>query len=380
MSEIVMENRIGRIPLDLQFFAKEGPGGEKTEAATPKKLEDARKKGQVAKSRELTMSFELISMFLTLKFFVSSLGKRFINVFDWIYDKELPSFIEQNRDGLTVQAQSRLFTQVVIEMGLCVLPFFVVGVGVAFLGDFLQVKWKVSTEPMKPSLGKMNPINGFKRMFSKQQLFELVKSIVKVVLIIYIAYLSIKDHQNELFILYEISLNKAIALIGNIIIDTGIRISVVYLAIGIADFIFQKRKFNEEMKMTKQEIKDEYKDSEGDPEIKGRQRQRMREASQRRMMRDVPKADVVITNPTHIAVAIVYNKDDLKHKAPVVLAKGEDYLAKKIKDAAKENNIPIMENKPLARALYATVDIGQEIPPELYEAVAEILAVVYTNK
>ncbi len=380
MSEIVMENRIGRIPLDLQFFAKEGPGGEKTEAATPKKLEDARKKGQVAKSRELTMSFELISMFLTLKFFVSSLGKHFINVFDWIYDKELPSFIEQNRDGLTVQAQSRLFTQVVMQMGLCVLPFFAVGVGVAFLGDFLQVKWKVSTEPMKPNLGKMNPINGFKRMFSKQQLFELVKSIVKVVLIIYIAYLGIKDHQNDLFILYEISLNKAIALIGNIIIDTGIRISVVYLAIGIADFIFQKRKFNEEMKMTKQEIKDEYKDSEGDPEIKGKQKQRMREASQRRMMRDVPKADVVITNPTHIAVAIVYNKDDSEHKAPVVLAKGEDYLAKKIKDTAKENNIPIMENKPLARALYATVDIGQEIPPELYEAVAEILAVVYTNK
>ena len=158
MSEIVMENRIGRIPLDLQFFAKEGPGGEKTEAATPKKLEDARKKGQVAKSRELTMSFELISMFLTLKFFVSSLGKRFINVFDWIYDKELPSFIEQNRDGLTVQAQSRLFTQVVIEMGLCVLPFFIVGVGVAFLGDFLQVKWKVSTEPMKPSLDRKSVV------------------------------------------------------------------------------------------------------------------------------------------------------------------------------------------------------------------------------
>ncbi len=148
--------------------------------------------------------------------------------------------------------------------------------------------------------------------------------------------------------------------------------------VGIADYAYQKFRFNEEMKMTKQEVKDEYKNTEGNPEIKGRQRQRMREASRRRMMQDVPKADVVITNPTHLAVAIKYEPE--LNKAPIVLAKGEDYLAQKIRELAKENRIEIVENKPLARMLYANVDVGSEIPPELYQAVAEILAMVYNMK
>ena len=165
---------------------------------------------------------------------------------------------------------------------------------------------------------------------------------------------------------------------GTVIINAGLKISLVYLVIGLADFIYQKYRFNEDMKMTKQEVKDEFKNTEGNPEIKGRQRQRMREASRRRMMQDVPKADVVITNPTHFAVAIKYDAET--SKAPVVLAKGEDYLAQKIKEAAREHHIEIVENKPLARMLYANVDIGQEIPPELYQAVAEILAMVYNMR
>ena len=181
-----------------------------------------------------------------------------------------------------------------------------------------------------------------------------------------------------LFILYDIPLNQAIALCGDVIIGAGLKISLVYLVVGIADFIYQKYRFNEEMKMTKQEVKDEYKNTEGNPEVKGRQRQRMREASRRRMMQDVPKADVVITNPTHLAVAIKYEPE--VHKAPVVLAKGEDYLAQKIREAARENHIEIVENKPLARMLYANVEIGNEIPPELYQAVAEILAMVYNMR
>lgn len=148
--------------------------------------------------------------------------------------------------------------------------------------------------------------------------------------------------------------------------------------IGAADWIYQKHKFHEEMKMTKQEVKDEYKNTEGNPEIKGKQRQRMQEASRRRMMQDVPKADVIITNPTHLAVALKYDSNE--SKAPVVLAKGEDYLALKIREVAKENHVEIVENKPLARMLYANVDIGQEIPPELYQAVAEVLAMVYNMK
>ena len=231
---------------------------------------------------------------------------------------------------------------------------------------------------MMPKLDKFNPVNGFKRMFSMESLFELVKSILKIGLIVYIAYSSIKDEADNLFILYEISLSQAIVLTGTIVLDTGLKISIAYLIIGLADYIYQKYKFSEDMKMTKQEVKDEYKNTEGNPEIKGRQRQRMREVSQRRMMQDVPKADVVITNPTHYAVAIKYDAETAK--APIVLAKGEDYLAKKIKEAAREHQVEIVENKPLARMLYANVDIGQEIPPELYQAVAEVLAMVYNTR
>ena len=242
----------------------------------------------------------------------------------------------------------------------------------------MQVGWKVTAKPLKPKGDKFNPINGFKRIISKDSIFELFKSILKIAVIIYVAYTAVKDDVNDIFILYDMSLNQAIALCGSVIINAGFKISLVYFVVGVADFAYQRHRFNEEMKMTKQEVKDEYKNTEGNPEIKGRQRQRMREASRQRMMQDVPKADVVITNPTHLAVAIKYDAE--VSKAPIVLAKGEDYLAQKIRESAKEHNIEIVENKPLARMLYANVDVGAEIPPELYQAVAEILAMVYNMK
>ncbi|MBR1622771.1 MAG: EscU/YscU/HrcU family type III secretion system export apparatus switch protein, partial [Pseudobutyrivibrio sp.] len=240
------------------------------------------------------------------------------------------------------------------------------------------VGWQPTMKPLQPKLSKFNPVSGFKRIFSKQSIVNLLLAVAKIGLVCYIAYTSIKDQANNLFILYDISLRQALSLIFKIIIDTGIKISIVYIVLGFADYAYQKWKFKDDMKMTKQEVKDEFKNTEGDPQIKGKQRQRMMESSQRRMMQNVPQADVVITNPTHIAVAILY--DNTKDEAPRVVAKGEDYLAKKIKDLAKESDVPIVENKPLARALYATVEIDQAIPPELYQAVAEILAVVYTNK
>ena len=231
---------------------------------------------------------------------------------------------------------------------------------------------------MKPELSKFNPINGFKRIFSKDSLFQLLLSIAKIGLIGYIAYSSLKDRVNDLLILYDLSLKQALSLVGTLIIDIGLKISLVYLIVGIADFAYQKIKFNDDMKMTKQEVKDEYKNTEGDPQIKGRQRRKMQEVSQRRMMQDVPKADVVITNPTHLAVALKYDAE--VSAAPVVLAKGEDYLAQRIKEIARDNQIEIVENKPLARMLYHNVDIGAEIPPELYQAVAEVLAVVFQTR
>ena len=166
---------------------------------------------------------------------------------------------------------------------------------------------------------------------------------------------------------------------GTIVINTGVKISIVYLLIGFADYIYQKHKFKEDMKMTKQEVKDEYKQSEGDPHVKGQIKQKMREASRRRMMQELPQADVVITNPTHLAVAVKYDRENSK-AAPIVIAKGADYLAGKIKEVAREHDIEIVENKPLARMLYYNVEIGMEIPPELYQMVAEVLAYVYRLK
>lgn len=362
---------------NLQWFAKDGPGGEKTEPATAKKLREAREDGKVAKSKELTAAFTLIVLFLVLKIFISNVGTGFLEVFYYIFST-MPDFVSINAMDLSTTAVSSLLLTVIEKMLVIVAPFFIFGFVITLIISIVQVGWKVSTKPMQPKFDKFNPVNGFKRMFSKDSLFELLKSILKVGLILVIAYSSIKDKADDIFILYDINLNQALALCGDIIINTGLKISIVYLVIGIADWVYQKFRFNEDMKMTKQEVKDEYKNTEGDPQIKGKQRQRMREASNRRMMQDVPKADVVITNPTHLAVAIKYDAE--KQRAPVVLAKGEDYLAQRIREAAKENNIQIVENKPLARMLYANVEIGSEIPPELYQAVAEILAMVYNNK
>ena len=300
-----------------------------------------------------------------------------MNSFVDIYGR-IPDFVRENAVDVTEKSVAALMSDALIQILIVCVPFFAFGFVVTALISVIQVGWKVTGKPLQPKFDKFNPVNGFKRIFSKDSIFELVKSILKIFVIVYVAYTSIRGHAQDIFILYEIPLMQAIMLCGTVIINAGLKISLVYLVIGLADFIYQKYRFNEDMKMTKQEVKDEFKNTEGNPEIKGRQRQRMREASRRRMMQDVPKADVVITNPTHFAVAIKYDAET--SKAPVVLAKGEDYLAQKIKEAAREHHIEIVENKPLARMLYANVDIGQEIPPELYQAVAEILAMVYNMR
>lgn len=362
---------------DLQWFAKDGPGGEKTEPATEKKLRDAREEGKVSKSKELTAAFDLLVLFLVLKVFISFIGEGMILVYPYTYNL-MPDFVEQFAVDCSVKQVSSFMLTVILMMFKVTAPFFIFGVAVTLVVSIVQVGWKVTAKPLKPKGDKFNPINGFKRIISKDSIFELFKSILKIATIIYVAYTAVKDDVNDIFILYDMSLNQAIALCGSVIINAGFKISLVYFVVGVADFAYQRHRFNEEMKMTKQEVKDEYKNTEGNPEIKGRQRQRMREASRQRMMQDVPKADVVITNPTHLAVAIKYDAE--VSKAPVVLAKGEDYLAQKIRESAKEHNIEIVENKPLARMLYANVDVGAEIPPELYQAVAEILAMVYNMK
>ncbi|MBD5546551.1 MAG: flagellar biosynthesis protein FlhB [Lachnospiraceae bacterium] len=362
---------------NLQFFAKDGPGGEKTEEPTAKKLEDARKEGQVAKSKEIGNAFSLIALFLVMKLYLGMMGNNFLRGFHTVYN-QIPDILKMYNGELPIASIHALIRTMMLQLLIIIAPILLVALAVAIICDLVQVKWKPTSKTLQPKFSKLNPIKGFKRFFSANSIVELLKSLAKLAVIGYVVYSYLQGRLSQVFILYDISLNQAISLIGEIVIDLGIRISAVYMIIAFLDYAYQKWKFKEDMKMTKQEVKDEYKNQEGDPQIKSKQRQRMREASMRRMMQQLPEADVVITNPTHYAVAIKYDPD--KYDAPYVLAKGENHLAQRIKDVAKENNIEIVENKPLARMLYANVDIGELIPPELYQAVAEVLAFVYHLK
>ena len=359
---------------NLQFFAKDGPGGEKTEPATQKKLSDARKEGQVAKSKEIANGMGLMALFLVLKIWTGNMGKSFLETFHTIYNR-IPQVANLIGGTAPDHEIMLLLRHGAIQLLLIILPILLVGFLVAFVSDIWQVKWKPTTKPLQPKLSKLNPIKGFQKIFSVNSLVELLKSIIKIVIIVYMAYSYIKDKTEYLYLLYDMEIMPALNLLLQVVTDLGIRIAAVYLIFSFADYAYQKWKFSEDMKMTKQEVKEEYKNSEGDPQIKGKIRQKMMEVSRRRMMQALPQADVVITNPTHYAVAIKY--DPAVSDAPMVIAKGQDYLAQKIKEIARENKVEIVENKPLARMLFANVEVGEAIPPEMYQTVAEVLAFVY---
>ena len=354
----------------LQFFA-EGSGGEKTEEPTSKKLTDARSEGQVAKSTDLITAAALLTLFVTLRIFLPRIGNSFLSSFVEFYNN-INKIATDDFDIVTAQM---LLSEGIIIIIKIVLPIFLAAVAVTAVLNVFQVKWKITLKPLRPKFTKFNPVSGMKKLFSKDKLIDLLKEVIKIIVIIYIAYDTIKDYSNELQRLYDMELIQAVMLTGNIVIGLGMNVSIVFILIGIADYIYQKFKFRNDMKMTKQEVKDEYKQAEGDPQVKSKIRSKMREASQRRMMQSLPQADVVITNPTHFATAIKYDKE--ASEAPVLIAKGADYLAEKIKEVARENKIEIVENKPLARMLYYNVEVGNEIPPELYQMTAEVLAYVY---
>ncbi|MCR5674963.1 MAG: flagellar biosynthesis protein FlhB [Lachnospiraceae bacterium] len=365
------------VPLDLQFFAKEGPGGEKTEEPTAKRLNEARDEGNVAKSQEINQAFSLLALFLLIRFLIGWLGLHFRNFIMVVYE-DIPSTIQMYDGMIPLRAILGLITKALLNVLLFCSPFFIAGFAIAFLTNLIQVKWHVSTKPLKPKLSKLNPISGVKKIFSVQKLFELAKAIAKLAVLGLVVYFYLRGRKESIYLLYDMPLRQGLAAMFDIVVGVGTRIALVYMIIAAVDYIYQKHKFHEDMKMTKQEVKDEYKNQEGDPQIKSKQRQRMMEASRRRMMSALPQADVVITNPTHYAVALRYDQDHFR--APIVIAKGADHLAAKIREVAKEHDIEIVEDKPLARMLYANVPIGAEIPAELYEAVANVLAFVYRIK
>ncbi len=352
--------------INLQLFADTS---DKTEKATPKKRAELRKKGQVMQSREVTSNLILLITFIAIRVFGSFLYQEISSVFRVFLTGTSQYNLQEPAEAM------RIFSFVVFKILKMTAPFFIIVVLMGFLGSYVQIGFLFTTETLKPKFSNLNPINGIKRLFSVRSFFELLKSIAKVIIISWVAWSSIKSEFNDMMKLMNLEIGPLIMYIINTSLDIAIKICFALLAVSIADYFFQWRRHEKDIRMSKQEIKEEYKQLEGNPEIKSRIKQKQREISMRRMLQEVPKADVVITNPTHFAVAIKYEPE--KMSAPYVVAKGADYMAQRIKQIAMDNKVHIMENKPLAQALFSTVDVGKAVPPELYKAVAEVLAFVY---
>ena len=338
--------------------------------ATPQKLKKARDEGQVVKSKDFSTAISMLVMFLSLNAFAPFIWEQVSKMFILIYE-QIPN---KNIDNI---GSTYLLSLTILPMVLIAVPIMFLAMLVAIIGDFIQIGPLISTKSIEPKFDKLNPVSGFKGIFfSSKTYFELVKNIVKVLILGYVAYIVFKAHipallglcaiENTFSIMYEF---------GRIIIDYVTKAGIIFLVIAAADYMFTKWKFLKDQKMSFKEMKDEYKNSEGDPHVKAALRQRRMQMLQQSMLDAVPSADFITTNPIHVAVALKYNTDAMK--APKVIAKGTELFAKKIVAIAKEHNIPVIENPPVARALYRFVDVNREIPPELYKAVAEILLFVY---
>lgn len=354
------------LKLNLQQFA-----GEKTEKATPKKKQDSRKKGQVAKSQDIGTAFVLLGVFFLLNLY----GPTMLNILEEMIIAILSEFTLME---ITVDNMMFLFINLLLELIFFLGP--VMGVAMVFgvLANYLQVGVLFTGEPMKPKLEKIDPIKGFKRIFSMTAIVNMIKSILKIIVLGLVTFLILWNSMDDILILFQKNATAALATISSLVVKMGLWGSMALLILAILDYIYQKYDHEKKLRMSKQDIKDEYKNIEGDPLIKSKIKQKQREMAMRRMMDEVPNADVVITNPTHYAVAIKY--DETKADAPYVVAKGVDFVAQKIKLIAKEKEIVMIENRPLARALYSQVEINQTIPEEFFKAVAEILAYVYRMK
>ncbi|KHO62534.1 flagellar biosynthesis protein FlhB [Thermoanaerobacter sp. YS13] len=355
--------------INLQLFAE-----EKTEPATPKRRQDARKKGQVFQSREITSALVIVAGFLAVNILaIPFLGKMMALTKYLLY-----TYSGANDDVFNIVGIQNLFTYLLQQAISITMPIILLIFIVSLASTYLQVGFVFTIEPLAFKLERLNPVEGFKRIFSKRALVELAKSIAKVVVIFYIMYSFLASQYKGIPMLLDMSVQDILKYALNILLGITTRIGIVLIFLGVLDYFFQWREYETSLKMSKEDIKEEFKETEGNPQIKAEIRRKQRQVSMRRMMQDLKKADVVITNPTHLAVALMY--DSNVNDAPVVIAKGQDIIALRIKEEAKKLNIPIVENKPLAQALYRSTEIGDMIPPELYQAVAEVLAYVYSLK
>lgn len=346
--------------------------GEKTEKATPKRKKDERKKGNVFSSQDIVAAFSVLIMFFTIKICFQFMSKSISQcVIFWM--QECGQYQELSKETL-----NQILLNSIKTIFLVAGPTFLVGMIAPVIFTGMQTKFIISKEALKPKFSRLNPISGMKKLISIRSVVELVKNLLKIAVITSIIYSQLKKRLTELVKLFDVDIKAAIIYLCSTVFSIVITISVVFIFIGILDIFYQWWEYEKNLKMTKHEVKEEYKQMEGDPQIKGAIKQKQRQMSQARMMQDVKTADVVIRNPTHFAVAIRYDTE--KDRAPIVVAKGMDFLALKIIDIASENDVVLQENKPLARALYHEVDVGREIPEEFYKPVAEILAFVYSIK
>jgi len=347
----------------------EQQGQEKTEAPTEKKRRESREEGQVAFSKELSSAALLAGIVLTLVASSPSILNSFRELMTRIFQQM------SSADELTINSIYTLSGEIISTMLPAFAPFIAVIIFVAIFASVIQVGVQITFKAIVPKFNKISPLTGLKRLFSSQSLADFLKSMAKLIIVGFVGYLTYMDKITELNGL-SVSTPEAILTYNfTVVAEVAGKIVLALMAIAIFDYFYQRWHHEQQMMMTKQEVKDETKQTEGDPQLKARIRQIQREMSNARMMQEVPKADALIVNPTHFSVAVLYDRDVMA--APEVTAKGADHLALRMRTVARENNVPILERPELARDLYANVDIGDDIPERFYKAIAEILAFVY---
>ncbi|HHW10175.1 MAG TPA: flagellar biosynthesis protein FlhB [Firmicutes bacterium] len=348
-------------------------GGQRTEPATPKRRQEARKKGQVAKTVELGPALALLSAYALLSGRGPLLGEQARQL---MYQGLNP--LAWGEQPITINAVTQLFAPLVIIALQMVIPLMLALLGVGVLSQAVQTGFLINGDFFRPKWERLNPWKGLQRLLSRRMLMELVKNSLKTLLIGYMAWRVVREAVMELPLLVNLSPLEALSAGGRLAGRLVTIIGSSFLALALADYIYQRWDFEQSLRMTRKEVEDELKQTEGDPHVRRAIRRRQREMARRRQMQAVPKADVVVTNPVHLAVALRYQADLMP--APVVTAKGAGLLAERIKALAREHRVPVVENRALAQALYYGVEVGSPIPAELYQAVAEVLAFVYRQR
>lgn len=352
-------------------MAEKDEGQEKTEQGTPKRREEAREKGRVAKSREVSSVAILGACLIYFYFNTTGLLEKITAVMTSI-------FRSAGRINISIDSVPSLFNGILFQVLVILLPFFIMVFLITIIANVMQVGALFSTTAIQPEWSKVDPLKGFQRLFSLNSFVELIKNIIKMLIIGFVSYLVIRNEVKDCLPLSDQTVWEIMIYLGRITFKIMLTACLALILLAILDYAYQRWEYEKGLRMSRQEIKEEFKNSEGDPAIKARIKRLQREMSRKRMMSAVPKADVIITNPTHLAVAIKYDQET--RVAPYVVAKGAGIIAEKLKKIAAENNIPIVENKPLAQVLYKMVRLDDMIPENLYRSVAEVLAFVYNLK